>query len=70
MPRLGTKEKSNRLQIPIPNGPRLGNKVLEVNGLQKSYGEKLLIDDLTFKLPPAGIVAWAAMDRPAPHSAS
>ena len=52
----GTKEKTNRLQIPIPNGPRLGNKVLEVNGLQKSYGEKLLMDDLTFKLPPAGIV--------------
>ncbi len=52
----GNKEKSTRLQIPIPNGPRLGNKVLEVNGLQKSYGEKLLLDDLTFKLPPAGIV--------------
>jgi ATP-binding cassette ChvD family protein len=52
----GTKEKSTRLQIPIPNGPRLGSKVLEVNGLQKAYGEKLLLDDLTFKLPPAGIV--------------
>lgn len=52
----GNKEKSTRLQIPIPNGPRLGNKVLEVNGIQKSYGEKLLLDDLTFKLPPAGIV--------------
>ena len=52
----GTKEKSRRLQIPIPNGPRLGNKVLEVKGLQKSFGDKLLVDDLTFKLPPAGIV--------------
>lgn len=52
----GSKEKSTRLQIPIPNGPRLGNKVLEVEGLQKSYGEKLLVEDLTFKLPPAGIV--------------
>ncbi|MBM72333.1 MAG: energy-dependent translational throttle protein EttA [Crocinitomicaceae bacterium] len=52
----GNKEKSTRLQIPIPNGPRLGNKVLEVNGLQKAYGEKLLLDDLSFKLPPAGIV--------------
>ena len=52
----GSKDKESRLQIPIPNGPRLGNKVLEVNGLQKSFGEKLLIDDLTFKLPPAGIV--------------
>lgn len=53
---VGSKDKESRLQIPIPNGPRLGNKVLEVNGLQKSFGEKLLIDDLTFKLPPAGIV--------------
>jgi len=52
----GSKEKSTRLQIPIPNGPRLGNKVLEVEGLQKSYGDKLLVEDLTFKLPPAGIV--------------
>ena len=52
----GSKDKESRLQIPIPNGPRLGNKVLEVNGLQKSFGEKLLIDELTFKLPPAGIV--------------
>ena len=52
----GTKEKDARLQIPIPNGPRLGNKVLEVEGLQKSFGDKLLVDNLTFKLPPAGIV--------------
>ncbi len=52
----GSKDKESRLQIPIPNGPRLGNKVLEVEGLQKSFGEKLLIDDLTFNLPPAGIV--------------
>ena len=52
----GTKEKASRLQIPIPNGPRLGNKVLEVNGLQKAYGDKLILDDMTFKLPPAGIV--------------
>lgn len=52
----GTKEKSTRLQIPIPNGPRLGSKVLEVNGLQKAIGEKLLLDDLSFNLPPAGIV--------------
>lgn len=52
----GSKEKSTRLQIPIPNGPRLGNKVLEVEGLQKSYGDKLLVENLTFKLPPAGIV--------------
>ena len=52
----GSKEKSSRLQIPIPNGPRLGNKVLEVEGLQKSYGDKLLVENMTFKLPPAGIV--------------
>ncbi|HEX8469637.1 MAG TPA: energy-dependent translational throttle protein EttA [Brevundimonas sp.] len=42
--------------IQIPPGPRLGNVVLEVEGLQKSYGEKLLFDNLTFKLPPNGIV--------------
>ncbi|MBM56079.1 MAG: energy-dependent translational throttle protein EttA [Euryarchaeota archaeon] len=52
----GNKEKSSRLQIPIPNGPRLGNKVLEVTDLQKSFGDKLLVDGLNFKLPPAGIV--------------
>jgi sulfate-transporting ATPase len=52
----GSKEKDTRLQIPIPNGPRLGNKVLEVKDLQKSYGDKLLIDNLSFELPPAGIV--------------
>jgi len=52
----GSKEKNTRLQIPIPNGPRLGSKVLEVKDLQKSYGDKLLIDGLTFSLPPAGIV--------------
>ncbi len=42
--------------IQIPPGPRLGNVVLEVNGLEKSYGEKLLFKDLSFKLPPNGIV--------------
>ena len=42
--------------IQIPPGPRLGNVVLEVEGLQKSYGDKLLFDNLTFKLPPNGIV--------------
>jgi len=42
--------------IQIPPGPRLGNVVLEVNGLEKSYGDKLLFKDLTFKLPPNGIV--------------
>jgi ATP-binding cassette ChvD family protein len=52
----GTAAKSTRLQIPIPNGPRLGSKVLEVKDLQKAYSDKLLIDGLTFQLPPAGIV--------------
>ncbi len=52
----GTKEKEARLEIPIPNGPRLGNKVIEVTGLQKAFGDRLLIEDLNFSLPPAGIV--------------
>lgn len=52
----GTKEKEARLEIPIPNGPRLGNKVIEVSGLQKAFGDRLLIEDLSFSLPPAGIV--------------
>jgi sulfate-transporting ATPase len=52
----GTKEKDARLNIPIPNGPRLGNKVIEASGLTKAYGDKLLVENLTFQLPPAGIV--------------
>jgi ATP-binding cassette ChvD family protein len=43
-------------QIVIPHGERLGNVVIEVEGLSKGYGDRLLIDDLTFKLPPGGIV--------------
>lgn len=50
------KEKEERLEIFIPNGPRLGNKVLEASGISKSYGDKLLYDDLSFSLPPNGIV--------------
>lgn len=50
------KEKEQNLEIFIPNGPRLGNKVLEVNGASKAYGDKLLYENLTFSLPPAGIV--------------
>src|SRR5690606_39533770 len=42
--------------IQIPPGPRLGNVVLEVEGLKKSYGDKVLFDNLNFKLPPNGIV--------------
>ena len=50
------KEKEQNLEIYIPNGPRLGNKVLEVEGVSKAYGDKLLYENLTFTLPPAGIV--------------
>ncbi len=50
------KQKEEKLEIFIPNGPRLGNKVIEANGVSKGYGDKLLYENLTFKLPPAGIV--------------
>ncbi|MEL6587070.1 MAG: energy-dependent translational throttle protein EttA [Pseudomonadota bacterium] len=50
------REKVGRAQIVIPNGPRLGAKVIEVNGLTKAYGDKLLVEDLSFALPPGGIV--------------
>ncbi|MDB4110925.1 ATP-binding cassette domain-containing protein, partial [Amylibacter sp.] len=43
-------------QIVIPNGPRLGSKVIEVNNISKAFGDNLLIDDLSFSLPPGGIV--------------
>ena len=50
------REKISRAQIVIPNGPRLGSKVIEVEGLQKAMGDKLLIENLFFSLPPGGIV--------------
>jgi len=50
------REKITTAQIIIPNGPRLGGKVIEVEGLKKAMGDKLLIEDLTFSLPPGGIV--------------
>jgi ATP-binding cassette ChvD family protein len=50
------REKLTRAQIVIPNGPRLGNKVIEVNGLKKAMGDKLLVEGLNFSLPPGGIV--------------
>ena len=50
------KEKEEKLEIFIPNGPRLGNKVINAVGVRKAYGDKLLFDDLTFSLPPNGIV--------------
>ena len=50
------RDKITRAQIVIPNGPRLGQKVIEVENLKKGYDDKLLIEDLSFALPPGGIV--------------
>ncbi len=50
------KSKEEKLEIFIPNGPRLGNEVIEAKSVAKAFGDKLLYDDLSFKLPPAGIV--------------
>ena len=50
------KQREEKLEIFIPNGPRLGNKVIEAQHLAKSYGDKVLFDDLSFMLPPNGIV--------------
>ncbi len=51
-----TGEREARLELFIPPGPRLGNVVIEANGISKSYGDKLLYENLSFSLPPAGIV--------------
>ena len=50
------KEREEKLEIFIPNGPRLGNKVIEAQHVQKAFGEKVLFNDLNFMLPPNGIV--------------
>ena len=50
------KEKEEKLEIFIPNGPRLGNKVIEAQNVAKAFGEKVLFNDLNFTLPPNGIV--------------
>jgi len=50
------REKEDKLELYIPPGPRLGNRVIEANGVSKAYGDKLLYENLTFSLPPAGIV--------------
>ena len=52
----GVKEREDKVRIAIPNGPRLGNEVINFDGVSKAFGDKLLIEDLSFKLPPAGIV--------------
>lgn len=51
-----SKEREEKLELYIPPGPRLGNKVIEAKGVSKAYGDKLLYENLTFSLPPAGIV--------------
>ena len=50
------KEREEKLEIFIPNGPRLGNKVIEAQHVAKAFGDKVLFDDLNFMLPPNGIV--------------
>ncbi|GAB3928343.1 energy-dependent translational throttle protein EttA [Mucilaginibacter myungsuensis] len=50
------KEREEKLELFIPPGPRLGNVVIEVNGVTKAYGDKVLFENLSFSLPPAGIV--------------
>ena len=52
----GEREKDAKLELPIPNGPRLGNEVIDAIEISKSFGDRLLIENLSFKLPPAGIV--------------
>ncbi len=51
-----TNKKEEKLEIFIPNGPRLGDKVVEMEGVSKGFNEKILFEELTFKLPPAGII--------------
>lgn len=50
------KQKEEKLELYIPSGPRLGNKVIEMDGVSKAFGDKILFENLTFSLPPAGIV--------------
>jgi ATP-binding cassette ChvD family protein len=50
------KQKEEKLEIFIPNGPRLGDEVIEAQGVSKAFGDKVLFEELNFKLPPAGIV--------------
>jgi ATPase subunit of ABC transporter with duplicated ATPase domains len=52
-----TKDQTRELEIAIPPGPRLGDQVIDTNGLRKAFGDRLLIEDLTFSLPRSGIVA-------------
>ena len=58
-----TRDKEEKLELFIPAGPRLGNKVIEAVGVAKGYGDKLLYENLTFSLPPAGIVGYYRSQR-------
>jgi sulfate-transporting ATPase len=51
-----SQKRREDLEIPIPPGPRLGNVVIEASGVSKAYGDRMLVEDMTFKLPPGGIV--------------
>jgi len=51
-----SRQKEERLEIFIPNGPRLGDKVVEMESVKKGFGDRILFEDLSFKLPPAGII--------------
>src|SRR5512139_813272 len=51
-----SQKRREDLEIPIPPGPRLGNVVIEAENVSKAYGDRLLIDGMSFKLPPGGIV--------------
>jgi ATP-binding cassette ChvD family protein len=51
-----SQKRREELEIPIPPGPRLGNVVIEAEGVSKTYGDNLLVDNMTFKLPPGGII--------------
>ena len=51
-----TKQKEEKLEIFIPNGPRLGDVVIEAQGVTKAFGDRVLYENLNFSLPPAGIV--------------
>ena len=61
--RRTTKDDARELEIAIPPGPRLGDPVIEVEDLRKGYGDRLLIEDLTFSLPRAGIVGIIGAQR-------
>ena len=56
IPPQETKEREEKLELFIPPGPRLGNVVIEANNVTKSFGDRVLFEDLSFSLPPAGIV--------------